>query len=213
MKLLLLMSGGIDSPVAGAIAQKAGHELCAVHFHNYPFTDEKNREKAFKNLQRLADSSGKKIRLYTVRHGPALTEIAKKCDRKMNCVLCRRLMFRISQGIAEKEGCRALLTGESLAQVASQTLWNLAAERTATGMLVVRPLLGMDKTEIIEMARKFGTFETSTETSLCCTIVPKKPSTMSRLEAAEREEARIPVHEITQRAVRGAEISEIEPKK
>ncbi|MDO8647730.1 MAG: 7-cyano-7-deazaguanine synthase [Candidatus Diapherotrites archaeon] len=209
MKLLLLISGGIDSPVAGALALKAKHELVAVHFHNTPFTDELNKQKAIDALKILAKKFGKTIKLYIIPHGFSLTSIAKNCDRKMNCVLCRRIMLRVASRIAEQEGCGALLTGESLAQVASQTLWNLEAEHSAASKIIVRPLLGMDKSEITELAREFGTFSNSIKPALCCTIVPSQPATHSSLERAELEEKKLDLEAIVQKAFEGKEVIEI----
>jgi len=213
MKMLLLISGGIDSPVAGALALREGHELCAVHYNNYPFTDEKNTEKAKKNAQNIAGLFKKKIAFYSVKHGPNLSAIGKNCDRHINCILCRRMMFRIAEKIAEKEGCKALLTGENLAQVASQTLWNLAAEKSATKMQIVRPLLCLDKEQIISLAKEFETFKTSIERALCCTIVPKKPSTMAKKIFVEEEEKKMRIQELVEKAVEGAEKIIILPAK
>lgn len=210
MRLLLLISGGIDSPVAGALALKQKHELFAVHFHNKPFTDELNRQKAIDALKILARLGKKPIKLYIINHGLALVEIAKNCERKLNCVLCRRIMLRVASKIAEREKCGALLTGESLAQVASQTLWNLQAEHSASSKQIARPLLGMDKSEIVELAREFGTFDNSIRPAMCCSIVPSQPATHSSQEQAEAEEKKLDLEAIVQKALESAEILEIE---
>src|SRR3989344_2525439 len=211
MKLLLLISGGIDSPVAGALALHAKHSLAAVHFHNAPFTDEKNKEKAIDALKILSKNFKKPINLYIINHGKSLVEIAKNCDRKLNCVLCRRMMLRVSEKIAELENCSALLTGESLAQVASQTLWNLQAEHSATKMQIVRPLLGLDKLEIERLGRGFGTFDNSIRPALCCNIVPSQPSTHSRIEQVEAEEKKMNLQEIVQNSLNSKELLQIKP--
>jgi len=209
MRILILISGGIDSPVAGALALQAKHLLTAVHFHNAPFTDEKSRQKAIEAVQILSKKFKKNINLYIINHGKSLVEIAKNCDRKLNCVLCRRMMLRVSEKIAELENCKALLTGESLAQVASQTLWNLQAEHSATRLQIVRPLLGLDKLEIERLGREFGTFNASIKPAMCCSIVPSQPSTHARLEQVESEEKKINLQEIVQNALNSKELVEI----
>lgn len=211
MKLLLLISGGIDSPVAGALALQQKFELSAVHFHNHPFTDEKNKQKAIDALRILSKRFNKPINLYIINHGKSLVEIAKNCDRKLNCVLCRRMMLRVAEKIAEQENCKALLTGESLAQVASQTLWNLQAEHSATNLQIVRPLLGLDKLEIERLGREFGTFDNSIRPALCCTIVPSQPSTHAKTQYVESEEKKLNLQEIVQNALNSKELIEIKP--
>jgi len=211
MRMLLLISGGIDSPVAGALALKAGHEIAAVHFHNKPFTDELNRQKAMDALQILAKIFNKPIRLYIINHGLALVEIARNCERKMNCVLCRRIMLRVASRIAEQEKCEALLTGESLAQVASQTLWNLQAEHSASSKTIVRPLLGMDKSEITRLAQEFGTFNNSIKPAMCCSIVPSQPATHASIGQAEGEEKKLDLDAIVQKALESTEVIDIKP--
>ncbi|HIH33281.1 MAG TPA: hypothetical protein HA227_03435 [Candidatus Diapherotrites archaeon] len=211
MKLLLLISGGIDSPVAGALALEKKHALSAIHFHNHPFTDSANKEKAISAVEILVRKFKKPINLYIINHGKSLVEIAKNCDRKLNCVLCRRMMLRVSEKIAELENCSALLTGESLAQVASQTLWNLQAEHSATKMQIVRPLLGLDKLEIERLGRDFGTFDNSIRPALCCNIVPSQPSTHSRIEQVEAEEKKMNLQEIVQNSLNSKELLQIKP--
>ena len=132
MKVIALISGGIDSPVATALALQNGAEIVCAHFSNAPYSSEKTEEKVFEILRHLAQKYGKKIKLYIIPHGANLTEISRKCERKFTCVLCRRMMLRIASRIAEREKADALLTGESLGQVASQTLSNISAEFSAS---------------------------------------------------------------------------------
>ncbi len=207
-KILALLSGGIDSPAALALALQNGCEAIAVHFQNYPFSDKKGEEKAKAIAQILAKSFGKKIKFVLVPHGETHKQILKNCELRYSCVLCRRFMLRIASRLALEENASALLTGESLGQVASQTLHNLAAERNAATVPVVRPLLGLDKLEIEKIAKKFGTFEKSIEPGLCCNAVPEKPATRARVEAIEENEKKLDVSEIVESALAKREVFE-----
>ena len=186
-KVLSLVSGGIDSAVASALALEQGLELVILHFDTIPLGNTRGKEKTEKLAKHLAKKFGKEIKICVVPHGENLFAIAKNCNRKYGCVICRRMMLRVAEKVAEKEGALALLTGESLGQVASQTLFNLNAEHSALGIPVIRPLLGMDKLEIERLAKGFETFETSILPSACCSI-PVKPSTKATQKRIEEEE-------------------------
>lgn len=197
MKLVALISGGIDSPVAMHLMLKKGHEVSALHMDNRPFTDDTQIEKIKMLVRRLEEIHGVKIPLYIAPHGiPTQELIAKNCTRRNQCIICRRMMFRIGEAFAEEMGMDALLTGESLGQVASQTLRNIYVESKAVKIPIVRPLIGFDKEEIVRIAREIGTYELSVIPSLCCTIVPKKPSIGARLKDILKEEEKIPVPEL-----------------
>ena len=178
-KVIALVSGGIDSAAAISLALEQGLEVVALHYSTVPFSDERAEEKTIALIGHLNKRFGKRTRLLVVPFGNALKEIAKNCDRKFNCVLCRRMMLRIAEKIALEEKAGALLSGESLGQVASQTLPNLNAEAGCISLPVIRPLLGMDKLEIEAIAKEFGTMEISTMPSSCCSI-PEKPSTAAK---------------------------------
>ncbi len=150
-KALLLLSGGIDSPVAGDLMARRGLVILAVHFSLEPITDNAAAVKS----RRLAEKLGLS-RLFVVIVGPAFAEIAKACDRRLYFVLSKRLMIRIAEAIARREGCAYLVTGESLGQVSSQTLQNLRAIDAASTMVVLRPLIGFDKEETVRVAREIG---------------------------------------------------------
>ncbi|MBW3003960.1 7-cyano-7-deazaguanine synthase [Candidatus Woesearchaeota archaeon] len=201
MKGLLLLSGGIDSPVAGHLMNDNGVEIIAVHFDNQPFSSSKASELA----QRLAKKIGVK-KLYIVDYGKSKSEIVKNCIRKYTCVLCRRLMFRIAEAIAKTENCDFLVTGENLGQVASQTLQNMISEHSASQILVLRPLLCNDKMETVEIAKRIGTYEISIEPSICCTLVPECPATKSSISVIETLEKRMDVQEIVRNSVKTARI-------
>ena len=200
-KALLLASGGIDSPVAGYIMKKQGLDVIAIHFDNRPLIDYKPLEKT----KRLLKKIGVK-KLYVVKHGNSQLEIIKGCFRRYQCVICRRLMFRIAEKIAKKEKCDFLMTGESIGQVASQTLDNLTLAAKAVKIPILRPLLCNDKQETVDLAKKIGTYDISIEPGTCCKAVPKHPITKGKEEKLKREEARINIKELVDEAVKKAEI-------
>ena len=208
-KIVALLSGGIDSPVATALALQKGLEVIAVHFQNYPFSDRKGEEKAIAIAQILAKKFHKKIKFFLVPHGETHKAILQKCEIRYSCVLCKRFMLRIAGKIAGQEKAQALLMGDSLGQVASQTLHNLLAEKSAVAVPVVRPLLGLDKIEIEKLARQFGTFEKSIEPGLCCSAVPEKPATRARIEAIKENEEKLNANEIVQNALAKKKVLEI----
>lgn len=201
-----MLSGGIDSPVATYLLAKRGAEIVALHFDNRPFTDEKHLRKALRLIERLEELLGRKMRKYIVSHGPVQLAISRNALRRYQCVLCRRMMFRVAERIAVREGASAIATGESLGQVASQTLANIRTEEQAVRIPILRPLIGLDKVEIEEIAKRIGTYEISISPGLCCTIVPDKPATQARLKAILEEEEKIDVESIVEDAVKGAEI-------
>jgi thiamine biosynthesis protein ThiI len=183
-----------------------GVDIVAVHFDNRPFTDEKHLNKTLKLIERLEELSGKKMKRYVVPHGPVQLEISRNAHRRYQCVLCRRMMFRIAEMIAKKEGASAIATGESLGQVASQTLTNIRTEEQAVEIPILRPLIGLDKVEIERIGKRIGTYDVSISPGLCCTIVPDKPATQARLKAIKEEETKIDVESVVADAVEGAEI-------
>ncbi|MDD1693407.1 MAG: hypothetical protein LUQ71_01665 [Methanoregula sp.] len=202
-KLVSLVSGGIDSPVAAYMMIQRGVEIVAVHMDNRPFTDDKNLDKALLLVRHLQEVTKSPIRTYVVPHGPNHIVFARNCDRHLHCLFCRRMMFRIAERIAEMEGASGILTGENMGQVASQTLQNLSVVSQATGLPLIRPLIGMDKQEIIEIARKIGTYEISTLPGLCCTIVPKKPSTAAKLADVVAGEEKAGIGALVEKSLEG----------
>ena len=202
-KLVSLISGGIDSPVAAYLMLHQGVEIIAVHMDNRPFTDEKNLHKAMNLIRHLQHLTQRPIKTYVVPHGPNHIAFARNCERHLHCLFCRRMMYRIAERIAEKEGAVGILTGESLGQVASQTLQNLMVENLVIRIPVVRPLIGMDKVEIIDIARRIGTYEISTLPGLCCTIVPKKPATAARAGDILGEEQKLDLRVLIEKSLEG----------
>ena len=167
---LLLLSGGIDSPVAGYMLAKRGMSLTALHFHSYPYTSEAAKDKAVR-LARILGEYCPTIKLKCVSLTEIQETIHNKCKPNYMITLVRRFMMRIAQRVARQNGCGCLINGESLGQVASQTLESITVTNAVVDMPVFRPLIGMDKEEIIEIAQKIGSFETSIEPyEDCCTV-------------------------------------------
>ena len=204
MRGLLLISGGIDSPVAGYLMAKQGLELVQVHFDNRPFTSDGEVEKAMALMKKVDEAAGTSSKRLLVPHGKSQAELAKSCRRNMECVLCRRMMFRVAERLARKYDAGFIVTGESLGQVASQTLANINVEERATSLPILRPLIGLDKVEIERIAKRIGTYETSIMPGLCCTIAPKKPSTYSRLAVAQDEESKVDIEKLAEQEFNGA---------
>jgi thiamine biosynthesis protein ThiI len=192
--VLLLLSGGIDSPVAGLRMMRRGCRVDALHFHSVPYLDGTSRDKARRLAAILARGQGS-TRLSLVAFGEIQSEIVRFVPRRLRVVLYRRMMMRIAACIAREDGDAALVTGESLGQVASQTLTNLRTIERAADMALLRPLVGMDKLEIMNYARSAGTFEISLIPDQdCCTLfVPKHPSTAASAREVEAAEAALDV--------------------
>ena len=189
-RAMSLLSGGIDSPVASWMVAKRGMELECIHFHSYPFTSEKSQEKVRDLAQILAKYCGR-VRLHKVNMLEIQKSIGLNCKDEEMTIISRRFMMRIAERVAESRHCDALVTGESIGQVASQTIQGLTCTNASVKMPVFRPLIAMDKTEIIEVAQKIGTFETSIlpEEDCCTVFSPKKPVTKPKLDRIEADEA------------------------
>lgn len=206
-KATLLISGGIDSPVAGYMMAKRGLILSAVHFYSYPYTSERARDKVVELAGLLSKYAGP-IRLFLVPFTDIQMKIYDECPEKETTVIMRRLMMKIAERIAVFEESRALITGEALGQVASQTLESLCVTNDAVSMPVFRPLIGFDKDEIMELARKIGTYETSIlPYEDCCTVfVPKHPVTKPDLETLRASEAAVNFSELIEKAIADTEL-------
>lgn len=203
MRGILLISGGIDSPVAGYLMGKQGLDLVLVHFDNRPFTSDNEVEKAISLMKQLDNALGKESLRLLVPHGKAQAEFAKCCRRNMECVLCRRMMLRVAEKLAKKHEAGFIVTGESLGQVASQTLANINVEERSTSLPVLRPLIGFDKVEIERIAKSIGTYDISIRPGLCCTIAPKKPSTYSKIADAMDEETKVDIEKLAEDEFQG----------
>ena len=201
-KAMLLISGGIDSPVAGYMIAKRGVLLDAVHFYSYPYTSERARDKVIE-LTKLVSRYAGTINLYLVPFTDLQLTIYDKCPSTETTVLMRRLMMKIAERIAKDTGSLALITGESIGQVASQTIESLCVTDDAVSMPVFRPLIGFDKEEIIAKAQKIGTFETSIlPYEDCCTVfVPKHPVTKPKVDRLRESEALVDFEPMIEEAI------------
>ena len=210
-KAMSLLSGGIDSPVATWMVAKRGMEVEAVHFHTYPFTSEKSQEKV-KDLARILAKYCGKVRLHKVNILEIQKAVGLNCRDEEMTIISRRFMMRIAQKLAEQRNCDALITGESIGQVASQTIQGLTCTNASVSLPVFRPLIAMDKTEIIEIAKKIDTFETSIipEEDCCSVFAPKKPVTKPKLERIEDSEKALDVDKLIQDAIDNMEVEVIE---
>lgn len=205
-RVLLLLSGGIDSPVAGHLLREQSIELEAVHFSLEPFTDHAAEEKA----QRLAGCLGLK-RLHVVPAGILFGELVKRADPRLYFVLSKRLMARIAGAMAPDLACQAIATGENLGQVSSQTLPNLASIDRASVVPVLRPLLAYDKVDIVDIARASGTFDVSKGPETCDVLGPKHPSTGATRERVEKEEARVDIEALVKQGLEGVRVVDALP--
>jgi thiamine biosynthesis protein ThiI len=199
MKGLLLLSSGIDSPVAGKLMIDKGIEVTALHFvfhHN---------EKEEKKVIDLAKKINVK-ELFFAELKQAHDAYSEKCNPRFTCIYCKRMMLRIAEKFAEKEKCDFLITGENMGQVASQTLDNMAVIQGAVKMKVLQPLLGFDKNDTIRIARKIDTFEKSIEKSPGCPYLPSHPATTSRIEKVEHEEGKINITELVSESVKSIKL-------
>lgn len=204
MKVVSLISGGIDSPVATHLMMERGLDVSALHFDNRPFTDEKQLNKTKALISHLEVLHGRSVTSIYVPYKEIHLAFAKNCKRNLHCVLCRRMMLRIAEKTAKKEHADTLVTGESLGQVASQTLRNIRIESQSVNIPILRPLIGLDKLEIESMAKEIGTYELSILPGMCCTMVPKRPSTYSQLEIVLQEERKVDMNGLVEEALKGA---------
>lgn len=206
MKLVSLISGGIDSPVATHMMMDRGAEIIAIHFDNRPFTNDGQFDKTKTLINHLEKTNNVKIKTWVVPHKESHVAFAKHCRRNLHCVLCRRMMLRVAEKTAEIEGADALLTGESLGQVASQTLRNIKTESQAVKMPILRPLIGLDKLEIEGIAKRIETYPISILPGMCCEVVPRKPSTYSQLDVILEEEQKVDIEGLMEEAIKAMEI-------
>ena len=209
-KAVILISGGIDSPVAAYMMAKRGIELTAVHFASPPYTSERAEDKVYRLLETVSRYSGR-LNMYTVPFTEIQEQIKEKCPEELFTIIMRRFMMNISQRIAQQKECAALITGESLGQVASQTIHAIACTDEACSMPVFRPLIGMDKDEIVVISRKIGTFDTSIEPfEDCCTVfTPKHPRTRPVLKYVKQAEEILDIDGMIDRAMGSLKLTKI----
>ncbi|HHU49719.1 MAG: tRNA uracil 4-sulfurtransferase ThiI [Caldicoprobacterales bacterium] len=209
-KAVLLLSGGIDSPVAGWMIAKRGVELTAVHYHSFPYTSDRSKEKVIDLAGILTRYTGS-MRLHIVPFTRIQQELYENCPDEQLTILMRRFMMKIAEEIARREGAAALITGESIGQVASQTLEGLVVTNHAVSIPVFRPLIGFDKIDIMNLAQTIGTYETSIlPYEDCCTVfTPRHPVTHPRLDKILKSEMLINGDELIQEALDNTELVEL----
>ncbi|HPR23608.1 MAG TPA: tRNA uracil 4-sulfurtransferase ThiI [Bacillota bacterium] len=210
---MILLSGGIDSPVAAWMMAKRGMQIEAVHFHSYPYTGQRAQEKVAELASILAIYCSR-FKLHMINLLPIQEQIVQNCPEEETTVLLRRFMMRVAEKVATDAGCGMLITGESLGQVASQTADAIIVTDEAVEMPVMRPLIAMDKVDIMDIAKEIETYEVSIMPyEDCCTVfLPKHPVTRPKIERIKRSEERLCVDELINEALGSEEIRDIYPK-
>jgi len=209
MKFVSLISSGIDSPVATYLLSKKAEEIILIHVDNRPYTDDREIEnfiKLAKHLKKLISCS---LKVYLVPHGNSLSMYKQNCNNKFTCVFCKRMMLRYAEKIAEKEGAKAIIMGDSLGQVASQTLQNIRTIDKVIKMPVLRPLIGLDKEDIVKISKEIGTYNLSILPSDGCSAVPNKPATKAKLDTILDEENIIDIKKLVNKAIKESKIISI----
>lgn len=211
-KGLVLLSGGIDSPVAAWMMAKRGMLIEALHFHSYPYTSERAQEKV-EELARIVAGYTGNFNLHVINLLPIQEAIVANCPEEETTLLVRRFMMKIAERVAQDRSCMMLITGENLGQVASQTAEALVVTDQAVTMPVMRPLIAMDKVEIMDRARDIGTYETSIlPYEDCCTVfLPKHPKTKPKLDAILASESLLEVEALIEKALESREVVRIQP--
>lgn len=209
-KGLLLLSGGIDSPVAGFMVGKRGMKIDCIHFHSYPFTSKRALQKALDLAEIMSAYTGR-MKVYSVNLANIYKAINQNCDRRETTILSRRFMMRIANKISEENSYQALITGESLGQVASQTIESVSVINDSSERPILRPLIAMDKKDIIEISNKIGSYEKSIEPyDDCCSIfAPDSPVTKPKLKYIKKSEENLDIEALENEAISKMEIIEI----
>ncbi len=209
-KMVALISGGIDSPAAAWLMMRRGCDLIPVFFNNGKFSDKAYTERAMDTIKKLREwAPGHPFKVYEVPHGDSLREFIEKGNVKYTCVFCKHMMYKTAVEIAKKEGAHGIVTGSSLGQVASQTSDNLMLEHFMIDFPVYHPLIGLDKDEIVEIARKIGTYDISIRPASCCKAVPPHPSIHGRMEEIARIESNFDMKSLARRELAGASVTRI----
>lgn len=204
---MLMLSGGIDSPVAGYLMARRGVELNCIYYHSHPYTSERAKDKV-KDLAKILSNYTEKVRLFIVPFTEIQMDIIDKCPQDELTIIMRRFMMRVACAVSEREGIQSVSSGESIGQVASQTMEGLVVSTDCADRPVFRPLIAMDKGDIMDIAREIGTYETSIlPYEDCCTIfVPKHPKTKPRLENIRKSEAPLDVDSLVEKAINDIEV-------
>ena len=206
MKFVSLISSGIDSPVATYLLSKKADEIILLHGDIIPFTDQREIENFTVLVDHLKKIIPCFIKTYVIPHGESLNTVKQNCDNRYTCVFCKRILLRYAERIAKNEGADAIIMGDSLGQVASQTLQNIRAIDDAIDIPILRPLIGLDKEDVVSIAKKIGTYDISILPSAECNAVPKKPATRAKLERILKEENKINIDKLVKKAVERSQI-------
>jgi len=206
-KFISLISGGLDSPVASYLMIKKKFTPIFLSFLTSDDMEKSMRTKVIQIIQLLSKFTNNKIKLYLINHNPNLEVFKNKCERKLTCVLCKRLMIRIAKELGNIEGTNIIVTGDILGEQASQTLDNLYAYNDLLeGFMILRPLIGRDKLEIIKINEKIGLYEVTSQSSAGCQYNPQYPETHAKLKEVNREELRINYDDLIKKSIEKAEI-------
>jgi thiamine biosynthesis protein ThiI len=206
-----LLSGGIDSAVACWLVMKRGCPVVPVYFDNTPFTDEATTKRALNVAEVLFDwAVGFPRKVYVIQHGENMKKIIENCPRKFTCLLCKRMMYRTAERLAEMTRAEGIVTGEAIGEQASQTITNLRVLSDAVKKYPIhRPLLGFDKAETETIARKIGTYEISSRKAGGCTAVPSKPATKAKLEEVIKAEEKLNIKEMVERSIESLKVMKV----
>ncbi|HNW38196.1 MAG TPA: tRNA uracil 4-sulfurtransferase ThiI [Methanosarcina vacuolata] len=205
--MVVLMSGGLDSPVAAWLMMKRGVMITPVYCSNSPYAEDAARERAFDCIRQLQKwAPGHQFTTYEIPHGPNLKAFIDICNRKNTCLLCKRMMYREAYEVMRKEGASGIITGSSLGQVASQTAANMYAEIYQLAIPIYHPLIAFDKTEIIDIARKIGTYDISSQPAGSCTAVPERPEIGANYDLVVTEEQKMDIETMVFNAMKAAKV-------
>ena len=204
-RFVCLVSGGIDSPAAAYLMLKRGADVELLHMDNSPYSDEEQLLKVQEIREQLEIVTDRRVELTVAPHGRNQGLLEQNCRKGFQCVLCKRLMLLVAVELAKERGAHAVITGESLGQVASQTIQNLRAESMGIDFPIIRPLIGLDKIEIEGIAKRAGTYEISIRSPSVCKMVPTRPITMARMENVREQESKIDLQEMVRFSVEHAE--------
>jgi thiamine biosynthesis protein ThiI len=202
MKFVSLISSGIDSPVATYLISKRAEEIILIHGDIRPFTDDRENENFLKIAKHLNKIISCSLKVNLIPHGSSLSTFKQNCNIRYTCVFCKRMLLRYAEKIAEKEGAEAIIMGDSLGQVASQTLQNIRTIEQSVKIPVLRPLIGLDKEDIVKIAKEIKTYDLSILSSDGCKAVPDKPSTKAKLDAILDEENKINVNNLIKNTIK-----------
>lgn len=209
MKFLSLISSGIDSPVATYLLSKKAKELILLHADIRPFSDDREVENFIKLAKHLKKITSCLTKIYLIKHGSSLSEFKQNCNNRYTCVFCKRMLLRYAEKIAEKEGADAIIMGDSLGQVASQTLQNISTIEHSISIPVLRPLIGFDKEDVVKIAKEIDTYNLSILPSSGCDALPNKPSTKAKLDNILDEESKIKIDKLVKEAIEESQILSI----